>query len=59
MVMENKHMVDGDGGGDDDGEEALKIPLSRVESMILQPPKTKIVMVAALWATKKSFIPGN
>jgi hypothetical protein len=35
MVMENKHMVDGDGVGDDDGEEALEIPLSGVESRIL------------------------
>jgi hypothetical protein len=26
MVMENKHMVDGDGGGDDGHEEALEIP---------------------------------
>jgi hypothetical protein len=28
MVMENKHMVDGDGVGDDGGEEALN-PLLR------------------------------
>jgi hypothetical protein len=46
MVMENKHMVDGNGVGDDDGEEALEIPLSGVESRILQPSKTKIAMVA-------------
>jgi hypothetical protein len=26
MVMENKHMVDGDCGGDDGDEEALEIP---------------------------------
>jgi hypothetical protein len=49
MVMENNHMVDGDGGGDDGDEESLEIPLSGVEIRILQPPKTKIVMVAALW----------
>jgi hypothetical protein len=48
MVMENKHMVDGDGVGD---EEALKIPLSGVESRILQTPKMKIVMVAVLWTS--------
>jgi hypothetical protein len=42
-------MVVVDGGSDDDGEEALEIPLSGVESRILQPPKTKIAMVAALW----------
>jgi hypothetical protein len=51
MVMENKHMMDGDGGGDDSDEEALKIPLSRVESRILQPPKMKIAMPAALWTS--------
>jgi hypothetical protein len=51
MVLENKQMVDEDGGGDDDGEEALEIPLSGVESRILQPPKTKIAMVAALWTS--------
>jgi hypothetical protein len=53
MVVENKHMVDGDGVGDDDDEEALKIPLSGVESRIMQPPKMKIVMVAVLWVSKK------
>jgi hypothetical protein len=51
MVMENKHMVDGDGGGDDGDEEALEIPLSGVESRILQPPKMKIAMAAALWTS--------
>jgi hypothetical protein len=35
MVMENKHMDDGDGGGDDGDEEALEIPLSRVKIGIL------------------------
>jgi hypothetical protein len=51
MVMENKHMVDRDGGGDDGDEEALEISLSRVEIRILQPPKTKITMVVALWTS--------
>jgi hypothetical protein len=37
MVMGNNHMVDGDGVGDDGGEEALEIPISGVESKILQP----------------------
>jgi hypothetical protein len=46
MVMENKYMVDGDGGGDVGDEEALEIPLSGVESRILQPPKTKIMIPA-------------
>jgi hypothetical protein len=35
MVMENRHMVDGDGVGDDNSEESLEIPLSGVESRIL------------------------
>jgi hypothetical protein len=35
MVMENKHKVDGNDVGDDDGEEALEIPLFEVESRIL------------------------
>jgi hypothetical protein len=50
MVMENKHMVDGDGGGDDGDEEALKIPLFGVEIGIPQPPKM-IAMPAALWTS--------
>jgi hypothetical protein len=49
MVMENKHMDDGDGGGDDGDEEALEIPISGVEIRILQPPKMKIALLAALW----------
>jgi hypothetical protein len=48
MVMENKHMVDRDGGGDDGDEEALEIPLSGVEIGILQPPETKIAMPTVL-----------
>jgi hypothetical protein len=51
MVMENKHMVDGDGVGDDGGEEALKIPLCGVDSRILQPLKMKIAMVEVLWVS--------
>jgi hypothetical protein len=35
MVMENKHLVDGDDGDDDGDEEALEIPLSEVEIGIL------------------------
>jgi hypothetical protein len=42
MVMENKHMVDGDGGGDDGDEDALEIPLSGV-MRIVKPP--------ALWTS--------
>jgi hypothetical protein len=51
MVMENKHMVDGDGVGDDGDEEALEIPLSGVESRILHTSKMKIAMVAVLWTS--------
>jgi hypothetical protein len=58
MVMENRHMVDGDGVGDDNSEESLEIPLSGVESRILQPPKMKIMMVAALWVSKNSVLLG-
>jgi hypothetical protein len=39
MVMENKHMVDEDGVGDDDGEEALEIPLFGVQSRSCNPQK--------------------
>jgi hypothetical protein len=35
MVIKNKDMDDGDGGGDDGDKEALKIPLSGVEIRIL------------------------
>jgi hypothetical protein len=59
MVMENKNMVDGYGVGYDDGEEALEIPLSGVESRINQPLKTKIVWVVALWIAKKIVLLGK
>jgi hypothetical protein len=48
MVMENRHVVGGDSVDDDGSEEALKIPLSDMESGINQPPKMKIVVVEAL-----------
>ena len=48
MVMENKHMVDGDDVGDDGGEDGVEIPLSGVESRTNLIPETKIVVVAAL-----------
>jgi hypothetical protein len=59
MVMENKHMVDGDGVSDDGDEEALEIPLPGVESRMLQPLKMKIVMVVVLWVSKNSVLLGN
>jgi hypothetical protein len=53
MVMENKHMGDGDDVGDDDGEEALNPPPPfGVESRILEPSKMKIAMAAVLWVSK-------
>jgi hypothetical protein len=55
-VMENKNMVDGDNVDDDGDEEALEIPFSGVENEINQPPKTKIMVVAALWFTKSAFL---
>ena len=55
MVMENKHMVDGDGVGDDGGEDGVEIPLSGVESRINLIPKMKIVVGAALWFAKDSM----
>jgi hypothetical protein len=41
MMMESEHMVVGDDVGDGDGEEALKISLSGVESMINLTPKRR------------------
>jgi hypothetical protein len=54
MVMENKHMVDRDGVGDDGDEEALEIPFSGVENRINQPPKMKIMVVAHSGSQKSS-----
>ena len=41
-------MVDGDDGGDDDGDEAPRIPPPGVKSRINLTPKSKIVVAAAL-----------
>jgi hypothetical protein len=48
MVMENKHMVDGDGVSDYGGDESLKILFSRVKKGSISLQKTKIMVVAAL-----------
>ena len=56
MAMENEHMDDGDGVGDDDDEEALKISFSGVENRINLTPETKIVMVAVLWLVKRPIL---
>ena len=58
MVMGNKHMVGGDGVGDDGSEDPLDIPLFGVESRINLAPKTKIVVVAALRFAKRSVLLG-
>jgi hypothetical protein len=55
MMMESEHMIVGDDVGGGDGEEALEITLSRVESRINLTPKTKIVDVAVL-CLAKSFV---
>jgi hypothetical protein len=59
MVMENKHMVDGDGVDDDGDEEPLKIPFFGMENKINQTPKMKIMMVAALRFTKRFVLLGG
>ena len=56
MVMENKHMVDGDDGGGDGGEDGVEIPLSGMESRTNLIPEMKIVVVAALWFVKDSVL---
>ena len=53
MVMETKHMVDGDDVG---GEDDVGIPLPGMESRTNLIPETKIVMVAALWFAKDSVL---
>ena len=57
MVMESESMVVGDdvGGGDD--EEALKVPLSGVESRINLTPEMKIMVSAVLCFTKRLVLP--
>jgi hypothetical protein len=54
-----KHMVDGEGFGDDGGEDGIKIPLPAVERKIGMIPKMKIVMVAALWIAEDSMLLGR
>jgi hypothetical protein len=54
-----KHMVDGEGFGDDGGEDGVKIPLPAVERKIGMIPKMKIVMVAALWIAEDSMLLGR
>jgi hypothetical protein len=56
MVMENKHMVDGDDVDDNGGEDGIEITLSSVES---RTPETKIIVVAVLYLVKSSFLLGG
>ena len=48
MVMVRELMVDGDEGGEDGGEDDLRIPPPGEKSWINLTPKTKIVVAAAL-----------
>jgi hypothetical protein len=59
MAMEDEHMVNGDGFGDDGGEDRVKIPHSGMENRNNLIPKMKIVVVAALWFSKDSVPPGR
>jgi hypothetical protein len=56
MVRESESMYVGDAVDGSDGEEALKIPLSGVESRINLTPKTKIVFLVALCFTKSPIL---
>ena len=52
-------MVDGDEGGEDGGEDSLRIPPPGEESWINLSPKTKIVVVAALCFPKTPLLLGQ
>ena len=52
-------MVDGDGGGEDGGEDGLRIPPPGEKSWINLSPKTKIVVVAALYFANRPPLLGH
>ena len=56
MDGEMKHMVDGDGVGDDGGDEAPRILSPGEKSRSLLTPKTKIVVVAALCFSSRALL---
>ena len=59
MVMVRELMVDGDGGGEDGGEDGLRISPPGEKSWINLSPKTKIVVVAALCFAKAPLLLGQ
>jgi hypothetical protein len=58
MVKESESMEVGDDVGGSDSEEALKIPLSGVDSRINLTPTKKIIFLAALCFAKSPFLMG-
>ena len=58
MDGEMKHMVDGDGVGDDGGDEAPRILSPGEKSRSRLTPKTKIVVVAALCFSYRGLLLG-
>ena len=58
MAMERELMVDGDEGGEDGGEDDLRIPPPEEKSWINLSPKTKIVVVAALCFSYRALLLG-
>lgn len=59
MVMEREFMVDGGEGGEDGGEDGLRIPPPGEKSWINLPPKMKIVVSAALYFAKAPLLLGH
>ena len=58
MDGEMKHMVDGDGVGDDGGDEAPRILSPGEKSRSRLTPKSKIVVVAALCFSSRALLWG-
>ena len=58
MDGEMEHMVDGDGGDDDGGDEAPRILPPGEKSQINLTPKSKIVVVAALCFVNRALLLG-
>ena len=56
MDGEMKHMVDGDGVGDDGGDEAPRILSPGEKSRSCLTPKSKIVVVAALCFSSRALL---
>jgi hypothetical protein len=54
---EGKHMVDGEGLGDNGGEDSVGIPFPRVERKITLITQMKIIVAAALWFVYDFVLP--